>query len=99
MKYIANYVKMIDEELEGAKCYAEKYVEFKAKGDATWANRFKEMANQEIQHSMWLHDLTVSEIEKLREVFVPPAEMLDKWDKAHIEYVEKAAWVKQMLAM
>ena len=33
------------EELEGAKKYAECYVEKKAKDETSWANRFKEMAN------------------------------------------------------
>lgn len=26
-------------------------------------------------------------------------EMLEKWDEAHRHYVEKAAWIKTMLAM
>lgn len=99
MKMIAEYVDLIDEEIEGAKTYAEKYVEFKAKGDGTWANRWKEMANMEIQHAMWIHDYTVSEIEKLREIFVPPVEMQEKWDESHKNYVERVAWVKQMLTM
>jgi hypothetical protein len=28
-----------------------------------------------------------------------PSKMLDKWDKSHVEFVEKAAWIKQMQAM
>ena len=28
-----------------------------------------------------------------------PVEMLEKWDEAQKHYVEKAAWIKTMLAM
>ena len=87
------------EELCSAKEYAENYIEFKAKDEMQWANRFKEMANDEIKHAGYLHDFAVSEIETLRTVYTPPQEMLDKWDKDHKKYIEKAAWIKQMLSM
>lgn len=99
MKKINKLVKMIDEELDGAKCYAEKYVEYKAIGDSTWSNRFKEMANDELRHANNIYDLAMQEIEELNKVFVAPPEMQEKWDESHIEYVDKAAWIKQMLAM
>lgn len=31
--------------------------------------------------------------------YVPPTEMMDKWEKDHKKYVEKSAWIKQMLSM
>ena len=40
-----------------------------------------------------------AEIKEISKVYTPPADMQEKWDKAHKEYVEKAAWVKQMLSM
>jgi len=99
MTYIKHLVDDICEEVESAKEYAEKYVEMKAKNDISWANRFKEMANDELNHGMYLHEYVTQEIEKLRKVYTPPQEMLDMWDKTHIEYVEKVAWIKQMLTM
>ena len=39
------------------------------------------------------------EIEELRKVYAPPQEMLEKWNADHKKYIEKAAWIKQMLAM
>lgn len=87
------------EELCSAKEYAEKYIEHKAKEDMQWANRFKEMSQDEIKHAMYLHELAIKEIETLSKVFTPPQKMLDKWEKDHAEYVEKAAWVKQMLSL
>ncbi len=99
MKSIKKYVEAIDEEIEGAKDYAEKYVEAKAKGDMSRANRYKEMATDELRHSTFLHEWAVAEIEELSKVYTPPVWMEEKWEKSHKEYVEKVAWIKQMLAM
>lgn len=99
MKRIGKYVKMICEELEGANCYAEKYIEYKADGKNEWAEKFKDMASDELKHADVIHEIAIDEIEKINRVFNPPADMQEKWEKAHIDYVNKAAWVKQMLAM
>lgn len=99
MKYIKRYVEHIEEELEGAKDYAEKYVECKAKDNMTHANKYKEMAQQELTHAMTLHTFAVEAIENLSKVYTPPAEMEEKWNTAHKDYVEKAALVKQMLTL
>jgi hypothetical protein len=99
MKSIKKYVESIEDEIEGAECYAEKYVEAKAKGDMGKANRYKEMANDEIKHAMYQHEWAVNEIEELKKVYTPPVDMEEKWEKAHKEYVEKIAWIKQMLSM
>lgn len=99
MTKIKAYVKQIDEELCDAKEYAEKYVEAKAKGDSNWANRYKEMAQDELKHSMYIHDKAIADIEELSKVYTPPVEMQKKWDESHKVYVEKSAWIKQMLAM
>ena len=99
MRKIKKFVDAISEELEDAKEYAESYVEAKAKGETGMANRYKEMASDEIKHAMYLHEMVVAEIKEISKVYTPPAEMEEKWNKAHKEYVEKVAWVKQMLAL
>ena len=99
MKMIKKLVDCLDEELDGAQMYAEKFVEYKANDNSKWSGRFKAMAEDELRHSTQIHELIVEEIEKLRKVYQPSQEMLDKWDKAHIEYVDKAAWIKQMLTL
>lgn len=35
----------------------------------------------------------------ISKVYIPPVEMLEKWEREHKIYVEKVAWIKQMLAM
>lgn len=99
MKMIKKYVDMIDEELCDAQKYAEKSVEFKANDNSKWNNRFKAMAEDELSHAMNLHELAIEEIDKLNKVYQAPAEMLDKWEDAHRDYVDRAAWIKQMLTL
>lgn len=99
MKSIKKYVDLIEEEIEGAKDYAEKYVECKAKGNTARAQKYKEMSTDELKHVTYIHDMAVQDIEELRKIYTPPVEMEEKWDKAHKEYVESVAWVKQMLTL
>ena len=63
------------------------------------ANHFHEMAQDELKHASFLHEMATKSADELSKVFVPPEEMLEKWRKAHTKYVESAAWIKQMLAM
>lgn len=98
MKKIKKYVDWICEEVESAKCYAERYVYCKAKG-SQWAAKYHQMAMDELQHADVIHHIAVEEIEQINTVFKAPQEMQDAWDKSHVEYVERAAWVRKMLEM
>lgn len=99
MKKIQNLVNQIDEEIEGAKEYAETYLDYKAKGNSNWAVRYKSMAEDELKHATYIHDRAVEEITELNKVYTPPVEMQKAWDESHKGYVERVAWIKQMLAM
>ena len=100
MTKIKKYVKDIAEELDSAKCYMEAALEYKAAGNATRYARYKEMSAQELAHAMTLHEYAVQDIEQLKTVYPDiPVEMQDKWDHSHAEYVEKAAWIRQMQSM
>ena len=99
MTKIKKLTEHILEELNGAKEYAECYIEAKAKGDSQWATRYKEMANDELKHANYLHDKVVMDIDTLSKVYTPPTEMMDKWEHDHKQYVEKSAFVKQILTM
>jgi hypothetical protein len=99
MKLIKDYVDRIDEEIEDAKNYAEKYVEYKVKNDMARANKYKEMATDELKHASYEHEWAVHEIEQISKVYNPPEGMMEKWEKSHKEYVERVAWIRHMLAM
>lgn len=99
MTKIKHYVEQIEDEICGAKEYAECYLEYKVRNMTNWANKYKEMAQDELKHATYIHDRAIEEIEELKKVYTPPQEMLDEWEKSHAHYVEKVAWVKQMLTM
>lgn len=99
MTIIKKYAENIEEELEDAKNYAEKYVEAKAKNNMQTANRYREMAGDELKHATFIHEWAIEEIDQLSKIYTPPVGMQEKWDKLHREYVEKTAWIKQMLTM
>lgn len=100
MKKIKDYVEKINEEIDGAKEYIEKALWYKAKGDANRYTKYKEMSIQELGHAMTVHQFASEDIVELKKVYPDfPEEMQDAWDKAHNEYVEKVAWIKQMQTM
>lgn len=99
MKRIRKLVDKLNEEICGAKEYAEMYIESKAKNDSQWASRYSEMAEDELRHATYIHELCMDEIEKIKKIFNPPIEMVERWDKAHKKYVEKVTVIKQLLAM
>lgn len=99
MKVIADLVDKIDEEIEDAKKYAECYLQNKAENKPDWANKYKTMSMQELEHAMNLHSIATVKIDELKRVYTPPTAMQDAWDKSHARYVEQVAWIKQMLAM
>lgn len=99
MRKIKELVERIDDELESAEEYAEKFVEYKADGESSMAEKFREMASQEMSHANMMHELAVKEIEKVSAVFNAPADMREKWDKSHTEYIQRAARIKSMINM
>ena len=99
MKRIKNLADEIKDELHSAKEYAEEYIAFKSKENSTWANRYKEMAQDELKHAGYIHDRVVVEIEELRKIYTPPQGMMEKWESDHKKYIEKAAWIRQILSM
>ena len=100
MKKIKEYTEKINDEIDGAKEYIEKALWYKAKNDNNRYVKYKEMSIQEIGHAMTIHQFASEDIEELKRVYPDiPEAMQDAWDKAHNEYVEKVAWIKQMQNM
>ena len=100
MTKIKKYVEDIDDELESAKEYSEKYLWYKSKNNSMRANKYKEMAAQELSHAMNLHEFAMEDIDQLKKTYpVIPSNMMEKWEASHNDFVERMAWIKQMLAM
>lgn len=96
MKAIKELVDHIKDEIEGAREYAEKYVEYKALGNPR-ASTYRQMAYDELTHAEKIHTFAVEEIKKVSEVITPPVEMEERWKLAHKQYVEDVAKIKMIL--
>lgn len=99
MKVIQEYVWKIADEIEDAKDYAEKYLYHKAYNNTKYAKYYSEMANDELKHATYIHEIATETIAKLETTYKPTEEMRETWNKSHAEYVEKVAWIQQMLKM
>ena len=100
MKKIKDLADKIMDEVCDAKEYGEKYIEEKVSGNSTVANKYKEMASDELKHAGYLHEIAVGEINKIKSSGIKyPESMEERWKVLHAEYVDKAAWVKQILTL
>lgn len=103
MKSIGNLIDQIDEEIENAKNYTESYLEYKAnkreKINEEISAKYKVLAEDEIKHANFLHDIATMNVDELCRNYTPPVNMLDMWNKSNQRYREKIAWIKQMLSM
>jgi ferritin len=99
MQIIKKYVEQMLDELESAKEYAEKYVEFKSRGQLQRAGHYREMAADELKHANFIHEWATEEVESISKVYTPPASMREKWELDNRKYVEDVAIVKQILGM
>lgn len=99
MRKIKELVERIDDELTSAEEYAECYIDYKANNNTQMATRFYDMANDELNHAITIHDVAMKEIEKVNAVFNAPPEMREKWDKSHSDYIARNSRIKSMLGM
>ena len=94
---IEKYIWKIMEELHGAKEYAIKYVEYKSKSDSK-CSKYKDMAEQELQHAKNFYEFSIQEMEILSRGQVP-TNLKDEFQKAQDKYAEKVATIKYMLSL
>lgn len=94
---IEKMIEDIMDEIDGAKEYAEKYIENRARGNVARSNKYKEMANDELRHAAYAHEFAMQDIEELKKVMEIPVEDEEKWERAHKKYSECTAWIKRML--
>ena len=99
MKMIHEKIENICEELEDALEYAEKYMVCKARGNLGHANKFKEMAHDELNHANMLHELYTADIEELNKVYTLTEEEEKAWEHCHKHFAEKVAMVRHILSM
>ena len=99
MKLIADIVKDIREELEGAEHYAKLATEYKDENHSL-ADTYATMAAQELNHVDMLHVHVVKIIQAYRDEHgAPPEAMMAVWNWEHDGMVDKTARVKVLLDM
>ena len=98
MKKIHEMADRMEDELADALHYAENYVLCKAHGNIPPANRYKEMASDELKHAGYVRDFTDQEIENIQKVYVLPVETHDMRERAQRIFSEKSAITRQMLS-
>lgn len=98
MKMIEKMLDHVKDELEGAKDYAEKYLEHKARNDSARASKYKEMAMDELHHAATVHDFATADIDALKKIYPISLETEDKIQHMHKHFAECTAMVKHMLS-
>ena len=100
MRKIKEIIEKLDSEIKDAKEKADEYAEFRLAGDSQEASASKQAAMDELKHADLYHSRAVKEIQKISQTFQnPPQKMLDKWNRAHHEYIDQVAFIKQILSM
>jgi hypothetical protein len=99
MKMIYEKIEDIQEELESAQEYGEKYIKCKARGNTAHANKFKEMAYDELKHAQALYEMSTEDIEQLNKVYTLRAEEEREWEHCLKTYAERVALTRHILAM
>ena len=98
MRIIKRLSEMIEEEAEGAECYAKKALLIKDERPSL-GKMFYNLANDELGHVDTLHNAVVALIKEYREEEGdPPEGMMAVYEYLHEKQIEKVAEVKAMLA-
>lgn len=99
MREIKELSDEMKEELEGAKCYAKLYVNYKS-SNPSLAKKYYEMANDELKHANYLHEMAVEKINKVKEENLSFPEYMEMiWKDKHDAYIDEMANIKVILAM
>lgn len=99
MKMLDKMLDCLEEEVEGAKEYAEKYIECKARGNMNRANKYREMATDELKHAGYLREIDIMDIDELKKIYTMTEDEELAWEHGHKRINEQMAIVKHMLEM
>lgn len=99
MRMIEKMIEALEDEIHGAKKYAEKYIENMAKGNNSRAVKYKEMAQDELKHAGYVRDFAMMDIDEMRHVYKMTEAETEMWEHGHRKMMDEMAMVKHMLSM
>lgn len=99
MKMLKEKLEHLEEEIEGAREYAEKFIKCKSGGNMARANRFKEMAQDELKHATYLRDMDLVDVADLKKVYNMTEEEESMWEHGQKHLTDQIAMVMHILSM
>ena len=99
MKILDKMLDRLEDEVEGAREYAEKYIECKSRGNMARANKYKEMAHDELKHATFLKEMDIADVSELKKVYALTDEEQAHWDHGHKHLTDQMAMVMHILSM
>ena len=99
MKLLEKMLDHLEDEIEGAREYAEKYIECKARGTMPRANRYNEMANDELKHASFLREMDIADVSELKRAYQMTEEEQSLWDHGQKRLTDEMALIMHILSM
>lgn len=99
MKILDEMIEELKEEVEGAREYAEKYVEAKALNNMPRAAKYKEMAHDELKHATIIRGFAMEDAESIKRVHTLTEEEAHHWEHCHKKINDEIAMVNHILSM
>lgn len=98
MVMLDKLIDQIEDELDGARHYAEKYIENRAMGKNTRASTFREMAKDELRHAANVYGFAVEDVEAVAAVYTWSPEEEEKWAHCLKHYAVCVSRIGMMLS-
>ena len=93
LKKVQWYMGRIEEELDDAQTYAEKYL-LNSGWSQEWGKMYHEMARQELTHAVYLRKMADEHIKMLEHV---PEETEEAWEHCQRRAIERTAEIESIL--
>ena len=97
MRILEKMIDHINEELDGAAEYAEKYIENRAMGKTARASAYREMAKDELKHASTAYGYAIEDIEAIKRVHTMTPEAEEMWEHEMKQYANCMAKINMML--
>lgn len=99
MRILENMIEELEDEIEGAREYAEKYIDCKARGNIARATKYKEMAHDELRHFATIRDFAIADADGIKRVHTLTEHEVEWWEHNHKKLNDEVAMINHLLSM